>query len=296
MRKAAACTVLVVLLRLAALQCPVSAFGQDGSFSWEGTPDWERGVLVLETRTPVDPAEVRPDLRYRTQRRVERLLPELAVQALLATPLDSFYTVGERIEEDEELFQALSTAAAAGAVEESASLSRDLGEVRIRYRLPFYGPAGLASPFVSHGRPFPLQPVLGFVPSRPFSGLVIYATGELPAHGKETREQVRPAFFPRLFDEQLNLVLSADMCSPDALRRWGLAAYRYSEDRAADLERVGNFPLRTVARGVFGKNSTDLLLSGEAVRQLLSLEANRKMLQEGRILIVVDPPQVPAPR
>jgi hypothetical protein len=290
MRRAATRALLILAAQLAALTWPAGALGEEGSFSWESTADWEQGVLILDTRTPVDPAEVHPDLRYRTQRRIERVLPTLVVEAVLPVALDSFHTVGERVKQDEGLFRALSEAAAAGVVEESAYLSKDLGEVRIRYRLPFHGPTGLAGAFITHRRPFPMQPVLGFVPSRPFTGLVVYAQGGLPAHGKDTREQARPAFFPRLFDQELNLVLSAEMCRPEALLRWGLAAYSYSGERPKDLERVGAFPLRTVARGVFGKNSTDLLLSDEAVRQLLSLEANRRMLQECRILIVLDPP------
>ena len=287
MRCAAAGGLLVLT---ALLLSPVELSGEHESFTWESTADWERGVLVLETRTLVDPGEVHPDLRYRTQKRIERLLPALLVEAVLPVALDSFYTVGERIKQDERLFQALSDAAVAGIVEESSSLAKDLSEVRIRYLLPFYGPSGLASVFISHSRPFPIQPVLGFVPSRPFTGLVIYARGELPAHGKESREKVQPAFFPKLYDEQLNLVLSPEMCRPELLRQRGLVAYSFSGERAVDLERVGAFPLRTVARGVFGKNSTDLLLSDEAVRQLLAVDANRRMLQECRILIVLDPP------
>jgi len=282
---------LLTLLALLCLLAPVPSVGDHDSFFWEGIPDWPQGALILITTTPVDPGEVRPDLRYRAQQRIERLLPVLLTDAVLPLRLDSLHTVGERIEEDDRLFQALSDAAAAGVVEESSSLSRDLGEVRIRYRFPFHGPSGLASVFVSHSRPFPLEPVLGFVPSRPFTGLVIYARGELPAHGKDTREHAQPAFFPKLYDEQMSLVLAAENCSPEALRRDGMVAYSYTGERTVDLERVGAFPLRTVARGVFGKNSTDLILSDEAVRQLLSLEANRRMLQGCRILIVLDPPE-----
>jgi hypothetical protein len=302
MSRRAAWVLLVLVSQLAAFLGPRGAFGDSYPFLWEGLADWEHGALILDTRTPVEPGEVYPDLRYRTQRRIEEELPDLIVEAVLGLNLDSFDSVGDRIKQDEVqvspgapwvAFQGLKDAAADGFVEESASFSRNLREVHIRYRVPFFGPDGLASTFVRHRRPLPMRSVLGFVPSRPFDGLVIYAQGELPAHGKDTRERVQPAFFPRLFDQDLNLVLSAEMCQPEALKRWGVAAYSYSGERAVDLERVGAFPLRTVARGVFGKNSTDLLLSDEAVRQLLALEANRRMLQEGRVLIVIDPP---APR
>ena len=82
------------------------------------------------------------------------------------------------------------------------------------------------------------------------------------------------------------------MCDPEALKRWGgVAAYEYSADEAtlkANEERVGVLPLRTMARGVFGRNATDILLSADAARQLLSREQNRALLREGRILIILD--------
>jgi len=89
-------------------------------------------------------------------------------------------------------------------------------------------------------------------------------------------------------------VLSPQMCDPQALRRWGVAAYAYSslEEALAPFEdRVGPTPLRTRARGVFGRNATDLLLSTEAARQLLSRAHNRDLLRDGRILIILDPPE-----
>jgi hypothetical protein len=46
-----------------------------------------------------------------------------------------------------------------------------------------------------------------------------------------------------------------------------------------------------MARGVFGRNATDLLLPREAARQLLSREGNRQLLREGRILIILDRPE-----
>jgi len=56
-------------------------------------------------------------------------------------------------------------------------------------------------------------------------------------------------------------------------------------------ERIGTTPLRTRARAVFGIHSTDILLSSETARQLLSRPQNRELLQAGRILIIIDPPE-----
>jgi hypothetical protein len=136
-----------------------------------------------------------------------------------------------------------------------------------------------------------MQRRLGFVPSRNFTGLVIYARGQLPAHGKDIRQTVRPALFPALYDEDMNLLLSVEMCDPDYLKRWGMAVYAESEQSSLLLERIGAAPLRTVARGVFGINATDLLLPAEAADRLMAREANQNMLRQGRVLIVIGEPE-----
>jgi len=250
--------------------------------------DWGRGALILEVGFPIEPKQFEPGSRFEAEREIERLLPGLFMEYVVGIPFDSYRTIGDRIKEDQSLFQALSNTAITSASKRYSRIRGDLQEVQVQYRFPFYGQGGFVVPFIAHSRPYPMERKLGFVPTRNFSGLVIYAKGELPAHGKDAREAVRPAVFPRLYDEDMNLLLSVEMCDPAYLEKWGMAAYTDSEAGSAFLERIGAVPLRTVARGVFGINSTDLLLPSEAVRRLLVREANQSMLRQGRVLIVID--------
>jgi hypothetical protein len=78
------------------------------------------------------------------------------------------------------------------------------------------------------------------------------------------------------------------MCTPQALSRWGMVGYSAAvDDPSADL-RVGNVPLRLAARGVFGDNNTDLIISTDGANQLLAMPENIALLREGRIVIVYD--------
>jgi hypothetical protein len=54
------------------------------------------------------------------------------------------------------------------------------------------------------------------------------------------------------------------------------------------LLRVGDKPLRIMARGVFGIRPTDPIIDGEDARIILSSEANRRLLREGRVAFVID--------
>lgn len=255
------------------------------------TVDWRTGALVLDLRVALDGSGLQQDQRFQAERELERVLPALFLQEAAGILFDSSRTLGERIHESQDLYFALSERGRPSfARKEYSRLARDLREVEVGYRFPFYGPQGLAVSFILHTRPYPMARPLGFVPTRAFSGLVIDARGQLPAHGKDSREALQPALFPRLYDEQMNLVLAAEMCEPEYLQRWGLAAYAYEEDEAPFFERVRTTPLRTAARGVFGIHSTDVILPDDAVRRLLTREANQAMLRQCRILIIVDEP------
>jgi hypothetical protein len=256
------------------------------------TVDWQAGALVLDIRFSLDTAGLQQDYRFQAERELQRVLPALFLQAAVGILYDSSRTVGERIHESQELYFSLSERGSpAFARKEYSRLAPDLRQVEVGYRFPLYGPQGLAVPFILHTHPYPMPRLLGFVPTRIFSGLVIDARGQLPAHGKDSRESLQPALFPKLYDEQMNLVLSPEMCEPEYLGRWGMAAYAYEEDETPFFERIRTTPLRTAARGVFGINATDVILPDDAVRRLLTLEANQAMLRQCRILIIVDPPR-----
>jgi hypothetical protein len=255
---------------------------------------WGEGMVRLEVRKSVDPASpLSPATRFQIESRIAEALPYLFLEAIEDLPVDSYDQVGDRLAADDALFRDLSEQAA-GALRESAAFAKDLHTVIVVYRFPLFGERGLEAAFVHHERPFPIPRILGFAPTRAFTGLVILAQGELPSHGKDLRERARAALLPRLFDEDMNPVLAPQMCDPQALRKWGVAGYAYSGEEdslQAFRDRIGELPLRTKARGVFGRNATDLLLSSEAARQLLSRQRNRELLREGRILIILDPPE-----
>jgi hypothetical protein len=249
--------------------------------------DWRRGVLILEVAVPIQAREFDPGSRFDAEREIDRLLPGLFMSAAVDIPFDSYRTIGERLKEDQQLFHRVESAAVDSVTKRYSRVRENLQEIQVQYRFPFYGEGGFVQPLITHGRPYPVERKLGFVPSRNFTGLVIYAGGELPAHGKDIRQKVQPAIFPTLYDEDMNKILSVEMCDPDFLKRWGMVAYSETETHSDLLERIGAAPLRTVARGVFGINGTDLLLPGEAVDRLLVREANRELLSQGRVLIVI---------
>ena len=66
-----------------------------------------------------------------------------------------------------------------------------------------------------------------------------------------------------------------------------MRGYTYSYDLTKIGERIGMYPLRTMAYKVYGKNRTDLILPDEAVKKLISSEHNRDLLRQGRVVIIL---------
>ena len=68
-----------------------------------------------------------------------------------------------------------------------------------------------------------------------------------------------------------------------ALGRAGVGVHKLEADGATP---AGVLPLRLAARAVFGDKATDIVISTDAVRQILALPENISLLQQGRIVIV----------
>ena len=255
--------------------------------SVRGRVDWAAGTLEVEVTRQLDPAVAAiPRAKGDAETDIQSRLGGFMIAALSTVVVDSSHTYGDLLEGDPALFSRVSRLAE-GAHQRALFLSDDFSQLIARYSLPIFGAQGAVSPlYPSRSAPVPRR--LGWVPTRPFTGVLIYAKGQLPAVGTNGFAQAAPAVFPRIFDESMALVMDKGMCAPDALAEWGMVGYASSIDDPVALLRAGEFPLRLVARGVFGDKATDIVIPTDGARQLLTLQENRKLLQDGKIVIVYD--------
>jgi len=260
------------------------------------TPElrWDQGILLLEIAAPLGESETPPPLvKYAAEQQIRRDFSRYLDQALETLTIDSFRTFADALNQAPDLLPVLDTLAAA-AVLKKTQLSRDMKTLLMDFQVPLY--PHLIRSFLSPGNSLRLPPALSWEPSADFTGLVIYAADPLPVHGeKDARGMVRtalvePCLLPKLFDQDMNLILSPELMDRDSLLLWGAAEYTSGTDAGELSRRVGNYPFYTTAQGIFGKNRTDLLLPREDVRRLLSREPNRRLLREGRIVIITSPP------
>ena len=93
----------------------------------------------------------------------------------------------------------------------------------------------------------------------------------------------------RIYNDELELIASPFMADPKMLNRWGFVVYTNSVDEQEFIQRIGNYPLRTMLRSIYGVNNTDLIITKDVALKLLSSRDNDRIIREGRILIIIDP-------
>jgi len=126
------------------------------------------------------------------------------------------------------------------------------------------------------------------VPSRPYTGIIIDARGKLSVHGEYVKDITNPCFYPKIWDEKMNTVYERSMVNPDVIMKQGLVSYDYTENPKNYISRVGNDPLFIKAVEVFGRNRTDPIISREDALKILTVPENIKLLQEGKVVILLD--------
>ncbi len=275
---------LFVLLGAFLFRAP-AAFSEDKGFSVQADVRWAEGTCAVAVSRDLDPAiQALPRAKSDAEAAIDAAFSGLLFRALSPIVVDSSRTVGDLLKGDPAYFSWMLDLAR-GAMKDELVLSQDFTKVTARYNFPLMGDRGIATPLLT-SRDAPIRKRLGYVSSRVFSGLVIYAGDKVPAVGLAGEQAPAPALFPRLFDEEMSLVLDKSMCRPAALAERGMVGYAESIDEEAILKRAGQHPLRIAARAVFGANRCDIVIPTEAARRILSVAENIEILKEGRILVI----------
>jgi hypothetical protein len=280
--------IMTMATLLAAALIASSIFADSPDEKFTTVIDWS--ARVIRTRAEID---IRPyDEPLPVARRLAMLAADAGVSAhlfsrLATLPVDSSTTMGDLISVDPTALQRLSRYVESGTVARSF-VSPDLTRLVVEYEYEIH--PTLASLAITHSRPTVSAPYLGFSPSTRYSGLVIYARGEFPVHGESARSVLTPALKPRIFDESMRLLYSAETGIPEILLARGAVTYSQSTRLTDHRDLVGEVPLVTMARSLFGTNRTDIIIPDEVAERIRAEPANRQFLAEGRIVVICDLP------
>lgn len=248
--------------------------------------DWRSGESELAVVCELQPQRrLTPSLRSECLQRIERLLPEAFIQTISPLPISSERSIGDYLTDHPEFTGALSSLAR-NAVRDRTFFSRELSRFEAVYRFNLY--PELITPLITHQRAASPQPLLEYVPTGNYSGIVLYVEQSLPLFGTPRQVPLQHALFPQVLDEELTPLIDRSMLAPETLRKRGMLAY-YRSDQLEQLpSRVGEVPYYTSAQAIFGVHHTDLIVSERAARRLRASDHMFELIREGKIAIVID--------
>lgn len=275
-------------LPLALLCAGTLAWGQVGI---TGAVEWDKMEVNAVISIDLASTDIKlPAGRIRGEELMAAEYLRLIRPCILGMRADSSSTVGDYVERGEwSLLEAEHFALRARSV--PPSLSPDFRRLTASYTLNL---SAISSALFQHSLPEEITRTLSPVPAPSYTGIIIIASESLPVHGKKGAALLLPCLFPKIWDANMNLIFERNMLDPASglMVRYAPARSIFSlnpSGLAPDVAALaGERPLRIFARGVFGVTPTDPIIDREDALLIISSEHNRRLLREGRLVIIID--------
>ena len=116
----------------------------------------------------------------------------------------------------------------------------------------------------------------------------IDARGSLPVHGEFVEGVAEPCLFPRVWNENMEIVYERNMAESEGVKSDSVCGYDWSDDESRYKKRVGSDPLHISAKQIFGHNRTDLVISDEDALRIFSVPQNAELLKKGKIVLLLN--------
>jgi hypothetical protein len=216
------------------------------------------------------------DWQLEAARNAEQNLLRSFIDAMKDIRIDGYHTAHDVLYQDlqrnEQIYSYFNSI-------RNRSISYGETDVVVEKELDFFGPRGFIPILFKAGKETGKFPeYCDYVFSTTFSGLLIDARGL----------DRKPAVAPSIYDQEHNLVYSADLMELYHFEERGAVLYLTDPNDKRIRERVGDNPFRTIAIPDGKLLETDLSIFSEDARVLLQNQATINNLQMGRVVIIVD--------
>lgn len=276
----------LVFLVLVISQIFVFGDSDINEFSAEYSINWKDQQLEIVIKSMFsDTTKPLPSIKISTEKNIEKKLNYILLNGIELLTIDSGTMGKDFIKMHPSIIKSIFDIVPM-MIKEHSLFAHDFKSLHTKYTLNIY--PHIATMFIPHSRTSAVTPTLDFIPSADFSGIVIYVGNMLPLYGKQNEGYFSPSLFPKIFDEELNLVIGPLMVDPGIIKKTGVVGYQ-KLSASLDLVRIGRNPLKLKARGIFGINNTDLIISSRDAEKILSRQNNIDLILHGKILIIYEP-------
>ena len=257
-------------------------FAEEGlSLTASSVTDWTKRIFssdisLFTKEFPVDRALSQNTLHFN--------IPFLLKDSILSINVDSSKKLGDLINTDEFSIHQLTEIVDDGK-KTASYFSNTAQELKMQHHISLHQ---INAALIRHATAYTPREPIDTVPSRKYSGIIIDARGLLPVHGEYTSENGKPCLFPKIWDDEMNLVYERNMVDSGLAKKMSIVSYSHSINDESYKERVGKDPLRITARKIYGMNRTDPVISRNDALKILSVPENLALLREGKVVILLN--------
>lgn len=251
--------------------------------------DWTKPAFFSTAELDISESNiVLPSGRGAAKTILESKIPLLIKDPLLSLPVDSSLKLGDTVLQDTLSLEEITNIIQDG--KQSASVySNEKDSIIINHTIKLND---ISSKLVKHSFPYKPNSPIEKTATRKYTGIIIDARGVLPVQGEFVTSTGNPCLFPKVWNEEMELIYEKNIEDSKVAKELGIVNYHWSSDENLYRNRIGNDPLRITAKKIFGINRTDPVISKKDALKILSLDENRELLKQGRVIILLDKEQL----
>ncbi|WP_407428623.1 OmpA family protein [Treponema sp.] len=277
--------ILSSVIIFTAITASLFSQGNKSVISSSSVIDWSKSSFVSDIQLNTEKAGINmPSGKRAAINFIETKLPDLIKDPLLSIYVNSTQQLGDLVLANditlEQLTDIINNGKKTPGIFKDGSLTlTTVHSINLRE---------ISSLMIKHHFPYENAKPIDNISSRVYTGIIIDARGELDVHGEFMKDEVYPCLFPQVWDEHMNLIYERNMGSPESEFLNGMIKYDWRDDESIYQDRIGIDPLRIKARKVYGHLRTDPVISRQDALKILSVPENLKLLQEGKVVILLD--------
>ncbi|MBQ0039988.1 MAG: OmpA family protein [Treponema sp.] len=258
---------------------------EDATMTSSSFINWTKNTFVSDVSLDVEKAGIpMPSGKSTCVRRIEMDLPILIKDPLLSLYVDDTKTLDDLVldgtvtlEDITRIIDRSHKTPSVFAQGKSTLLTKHTMDLK-----------DISSSLVKHSKPYIAPQPIERISSRAYSGIIIDARGSMPVQGEFTSSRVYPCLFPKIWNEDMDLVYERNSTSPDIAKKDGIVQYSSSELIESYSDRVGKDPLWITAKKVYGINRCDPVISKDDYLRIASIKENLELLKKGKVVVLLD--------
>lgn len=257
--------------------------------SSESHIDWTKTEFISNIYLNTEKAAIElPSGKKTATSLVSRQIPSLIKDPLLSLNVSSTEQIGDLV-----LDGSLTLGELTGLIDDSRKSSGIFTDGSLTMKTEHVLDLKDLNPLmVLHKVPYKNQRPIETSPSRAYTGIIIDARGTLSVQGEFVKDTAEPCFFPKVWDEDMNLIYERNMVLPETVIKTGMVRYDWQDDESGYQDRIGNDPMRIKARKVYGEIRTDPVISRKDALKILNVAENLELLKQGKVVILLDKGQL----